>query len=61
MPWWTRRIGRCRTSCAKDQLVTFLLRLAVLHIVHRRVKGLSAPWQANPLLFTEDLWLENER
>lgn len=28
-------------------------------IVHRRVKGLSAPWRTDPLLFTEEMWLED--
>ena len=41
-----------------DQPVAFLLPDSTTHIVHRRVKGLSAvrPW---PLWFTEDLWLED--
>ncbi len=30
------------------------------HVVHRRVKGLSAPWRSDPLRFTEDVWLENQ-
>lgn len=42
-----------------DQPITFLFRAAVPHIVHRRVKGLTAPFRANPLLFTEDLWLDD--
>ena len=43
-----------------DQPVAFLCGLADPFIVHRRVKGLSAPWRTNPLPFTEDLSLENE-
>lgn len=43
-----------------DQPVAFLLPDSHTHIVHRRVKGLSA-LRPNPLLFTEDLWLEDER
>jgi ABC-type oligopeptide transport system substrate-binding subunit len=42
-----------------DQPVAFLFRHAVPHLIHRRVKGLNAPWRTNPLLFTEDLWLED--
>ncbi len=41
-----------------DQPVAFLFSCAVPHLIHRRVKGLSAPWRINPLLRTEDLWLE---
>jgi peptide/nickel transport system substrate-binding protein len=29
------------------------------HIVHRRVRGLSLPFRADPLWYAEDLWLEN--
>jgi peptide/nickel transport system substrate-binding protein len=42
-----------------DQPVAFLFRFATPHLVHRRVKGLSAPFRTNPLLFAEDLWLED--
>ena len=45
----------------RDQPVAFLHSLVRPHIVHRRVKGLSAPWRADPLRFTEALWLEKER
>jgi ABC-type transport system substrate-binding protein len=43
-----------------DQPVAFLLPDSSTHIVHRRVKGLDAAWRTNPLLFTEDLWLEDQ-
>ena len=43
----------------RDQPFAFLHRMVSRHIVHGRVKGLSAPWRANPLSFAEDLWLEN--
>ena len=43
----------------RDQPFAFLHRMVSPHIVHRRVKGLSAPWRADPLRFSEDLWLEN--
>jgi len=42
-----------------DQPVAFLIPDYGTNIVHRRVKGLSAPWRTDPLLFTEDLWLED--
>jgi len=44
-----------------DAPVTFLVPKVDLQIVHRRVKGLSAPWRIDPLMFTEDLWLEEGR
>ncbi len=43
-----------------DQPVAFLLPDGTTNIVHRRVKGLSAQ-RTNPLLFAEDLWLEDEK
>lgn len=42
-----------------DQPVAFLLPDSSTHIVHRRVKGLDAPGRTDPLLFTEDLWLDD--
>ncbi|MGH9366924.1 MAG: hypothetical protein ACRD3M_04535, partial [Thermoanaerobaculia bacterium] len=41
-----------------DQPVAFLLPDRTTAIVHRRVKGLSA-LRPNPLLFAEELWLED--
>lgn len=41
-----------------DQPVAFLFRRAVPHVVHRRVQGLIDMQRANPLLFAEDLQLE---
>lgn len=42
-----------------DPPVAFLTRLDRAYVAHRRVKGLGAPWHANPLMFTEDLWLDD--
>ncbi len=44
-----------------DQPVAFLFSDSTTHIIHRRVKGLDAPWRADWLLPTEDLWLSDER
>ncbi|HYO46015.1 MAG TPA: hypothetical protein VEY33_04940 [Gemmatimonadota bacterium] len=30
------------------------------HVVHRRVRGLSSPFRADPLWYAEELWLEEE-
>ena len=43
----------------RDQPITFLLRGVFGQVAHRRVKGLSGPWRADPLMFTEDLWLDD--
>ncbi len=29
-------------------------------VAHRRLRGLNSPWRANPLLFMEHLWLEDD-
>ena len=42
----------------RDQPITFLLRGVFDQVTHRRVRGLAGPWRADPLMFTEDLWLE---
>ena len=44
-----------------DAPVTFLCPKVHLEFAHRRVKGLSSPWRANPVWYMEDLWLEDER
>jgi peptide/nickel transport system substrate-binding protein len=45
----------------EDQPVAFLTRPAKAYVVHHRVKGLTGPWHANPLMFTEDLSLDGGR
>jgi peptide/nickel transport system substrate-binding protein len=42
-----------------DQPVTFLTRPAKAYVVHRRVKGLSAPWHADPLWYIDELSLDD--
>jgi len=42
-----------------DQPVAFLFLFSRPGVVHRRVKGLTNPWRADPLRFTDDLWLED--
>ncbi|MGQ0732279.1 MAG: ABC transporter substrate-binding protein [Acidobacteriota bacterium] len=42
-----------------DQPITILIPDSGTHVVHRRVQGLDARWRANPLLFSEDLWLDD--
>ena len=43
-----------------DLPITFVHTQIRHHVVHRRIRGLSSPWRADPLLFMEDLWLEDE-
>ncbi len=39
---------------------TFLSPTVGTVFAHRRIKGLSSPWRADPVWFMEDLWLEDE-
>jgi len=46
----------------RDQPIAFLFKYfgaSGADVVHRRVKGLSSPWRADALRFTEDLWLDD--
>ncbi len=40
---------------------TFLFPLVYTTVAHRRVRGLSTPYRAQPFHFMEHLWLEDER
>ncbi|MGH2360187.1 MAG: peptide ABC transporter substrate-binding protein [bacterium] len=42
-----------------DVPVTFLTPQVNTYIAHRRIRGLSSPWRANPVEYMEDLWLED--
>ena len=44
----------------EDLPVTFLFQRVRTIFAHRRIKGLSSPWQADPLWYMEYLWLEDE-
>jgi peptide/nickel transport system substrate-binding protein len=50
--------GEMSDLLRRDQPFAFLFRSAVPHVVHTRVRGLAAPWHSNPLVATEDLWLD---
>ena len=41
-----------------DLPITLLLPRVQTYIVHRRIKGLSSPYRADPVWFMEDLWIE---
>ena len=43
-----------------DQPVTFLHWFVVPTVAHRRIQGLSSPFRADPVMFMEDLWIEDE-
>ncbi len=42
-----------------DLPVTFLHPLVQPMVAHRRVRGLSSPWRADPVWHMDDLWLED--
>ena len=41
-----------------DVPVTFLYPLLKPTVAHRRVRGLSSPWRADPVWHMEDIWLD---
>ena len=43
-----------------DMPVTFLFPYVRTTLAHRRLRGLSSPWRADPVVFMEELWLEDE-
>lgn len=42
-----------------DVPVTFLFPHVNTTLAHRRLRGLSSPWRADPIMIMEDLWLED--
>ena len=42
-----------------DAPATFLLPRVFTVVVRRRLRGLSSPWRGSPMMFMEDLWLED--
>jgi len=58
---WDHAYREMSDILRRDQPVAFLLPDHFTDIVHRRVKGLSAPWRTDPARFWEELWLEEER
>ncbi len=42
-----------------DQPVTFLHWFVVTTVAHRRIRGLSSPWRADPVMFMEELRIED--
>ena len=49
------------TIFREDLPFTYLVLDVETYVAHRRVKGLSTPFRANPLMFEEHLWIEDER
>jgi peptide/nickel transport system substrate-binding protein len=45
----------------RDQPVTFLYPSVVTTVAHRRIRGLSTPFRADPVWYMEHLWIEEER
>ncbi len=44
----------------RDLPITFLFPRLRTVFAHRRIKGLSSPWRADPVRYLEDLWLEDD-
>ena len=44
----------------EDLPLTYLVLNVETYVAHRRVKGLSTPFRANPLWSVEHLWIEDE-
>ena len=44
----------------EEQPVTFLSFGTEMYVAHRRVKGLSSPFRANPIWYAGHLWIEDE-
>ncbi len=44
-----------------DVPVTWLYPSIRTFFVHRRIRGLSSPWRADPVQFMEELWIEDEK
>ncbi len=49
------------TIFREDLPFTYLVLNVETYVAHRRVKGLSSPFRANPLWSVEHLWIEEER
>jgi len=49
------------SAFGEDLPFTYLVLNVETYVAHRRVKGLSTPFRANPLMFEEHLWIEEER
>ena len=44
----------------EDLPVTFLYPMPGTYVVHRRVRGLSTPYRADPIWYMEELWIEDD-
>ncbi len=44
----------------EEQPVTFLSFGTEMYMAHKRVKGLSSPFRANPLWYAGHLWIEQD-
>ena len=44
----------------RDLPVTFLYPSVVTTVAHRRIRGLSTPYRADPVWYMEELWIEEE-
>ncbi|MGH9367246.1 MAG: ABC transporter substrate-binding protein [Thermoanaerobaculia bacterium] len=54
-----RIYGELRAIFQTELPVTLLYPATWSIVAHRRVRGLSSPWRADPVWYMEDLWLED--
>ncbi|MGK2935108.1 MAG: ABC transporter substrate-binding protein, partial [Gemmatimonadaceae bacterium] len=52
--------ARLSAAIAEDLPYTFLALNVETYVAHRRVKGMSTPFRANPLWSAEHLWIEDD-
>lgn len=52
--------GELSSIFQEDLPATFLYPLVETFVAHRRVRGLSSPFRADPVMHLEELWLEDE-
>ena len=51
---------RAHEIFVRDGPVTFLGPRVTVNIVHKRIRGLSSPWQADPIQHLEFLWIDED-
>ncbi len=51
--------GRLSSIFQKDLPATFLYPFVATFVAHRRVRGLTSPFRADPVMHMEELWLDD--
>jgi hypothetical protein len=58
--YWIERPLGLALIMQEDLPITFLYK-GTYTVAHRRLRGLSSPWRAEPYMYADQLWLEDER